>query len=413
MEVDLLWRPWAGGRPEALNRSAPKEGGGGAFGRRGRSAYRRLLVVITSLVLFWNAAHAQDEGAPALASQPNAVPPIWFFPEDEYARAAAGFPVNDYRDLFVANSAALWSKTLAHLSAFGLGGNVAAPSRGDEELSRILTFLREHGLPVILNAGMVEPDPTTGCGGGEGYSYNLNAPRPVSTSNRGIVVLANHIKRLGGVVDYISMDEPLYRGHLLAWLGKPAGKPDAPTRTGCRYPIDMLAQKVQPSIQLIRSIFPDVKIGETINLNKPAVTHLSNEDYIERMEQWASAYRAATREPMAFSLIDIGQDRTQWQILPKLSAFYHSQGTALGILYTAPGTILEDDTWVQTVVNTYKYVEGTLGARPDFVAFASWVRCPQYNLPESKPGSFTNLILDYLAFRGVSRSPPGRFGAVP
>jgi len=77
----------------------------------------------------------------------------------------------------------------------------------------------------------------------------------------------------------------------------------------------------------------------------------------------------------------------------------------MGILYTAPGTIHDNDSWVRFVEHDYEYLEGRLGTRPDFVAFASWVKYPLYNLPESEPGSFTHLIRDYLQFKGVSGRP--------
>jgi hypothetical protein len=360
-------------------------------------------VAVPLLLVFGELAPAAAQQAQPSAAKSGAAPPIWFSTEDEYIRAASGrFPPNDYTRLFDENSAAEWPATLSHLSGFFLGANVVAPSKGDQELSRILSFLKLHRVSVTLNAGMVEPDPATGCGGGEGYSYNLNTPHPASTSKRYITLAANHIKRLGGTVVYLSMDEPLYRGHLLAKLGRPVNRPDAPMRIGCQYPIDVLAQKILPNIQLIKAEFPNVLIGETINLNREFVTHLSNREYEREVEKWALAYKAATGEPMAFSLVDIGEDQSQWATeLPKLAAFYRSLGTSFGILYTAPGNIPDNDTWVRAVEDQFRFVEGSLGIHPDFVCFASWVKYPLEVLPEDRPGTFANLIRDYLRFHGV------------
>jgi hypothetical protein len=65
--------------------------------------------------------------------------------------------------------------------------------------------------------------------------------------------------RLGGTVDYYTMDEPLYFGHFYTADAKQGlvGK-----RSGCHLSIDEIAQDAAKRIWDVRSVFPDVKVGD-------------------------------------------------------------------------------------------------------------------------------------------------------
>jgi len=44
----------------------------------------------------------------------------------------------------------------------------------------------------------------------------------------------------------------------------------------------------------------------------------------------------------------------------------------------------------------YRRIEFGLGVHPDHAVFETWVRYPHRVLPESEPGTLTNLILQYV-----------------
>ena len=41
------------------------------------------------------------------------------------------------------------------------------------------------------------------------------------------------------------------------------------------------------------------------------------------------------------------------------------------------------------------------GVQPDLIGIMCWQQGPNFNLPASKPGTLTNVVLEYLRFRGV------------
>jgi hypothetical protein len=92
-----------------------------------------------------------------------------------------------------------------------------------------------------------------------------------------------------------------------------------------------------------------------------------------------------------------------------LSKALKARGIPLGIIYDAaakgqegwfdPKNVQNSDIgWVQNAVKHYTEVESGLGIHPDHAVFATWVRYPTRVLPESQPGTFTNLVFRYLQY---------------
>lgn len=48
-------------------------------------------------------------------------------------------------------------------------------------------------------------------------------------------------------------------------------------------------------------------------------------------------------------------------------------------------------------------VESELEAHPDHAVIESWVRVPTKMLPENAPGTFTNIVLQYIQTRRLGR----------
>jgi hypothetical protein len=51
---------------------------------------------------------------------------------------------------------------------------------------------------------------------------------------------------------------------------------------------------------------------------------------------------------------------------------------------------------VRSAVSHYTKVETGLGIHPDHAMLATWVRYPTRMLPKAEPGTFTNLVYQYI-----------------
>jgi hypothetical protein len=59
-----------------------------------------------------------------------------------------------------------------------------------------------------------------------------------------------------------------------------------------------------------------------------------------------------------------------------------------------------DEEWVTTAERNAEMIEGKLMVKPEQVAFQSWNDRPRRLLPETEPGTMTNLIFRYVYGRG-------------
>ena len=102
------------------------------------------------------------------------------------------------------------------------------------------------------------------------------------------------MKRLGGSLAYVAMDEPL-------WFGRYATKKGA-----CQWEIGKIASVVAGEVAQLRMVFPDVKIGDIEPIGDLAPS------WTEDIAEWTNAYRTATGSSLAFLHADI-QWETNWQ----------------------------------------------------------------------------------------------------
>ena len=196
------------------------------------------------------------------------------------------------------------------------------------------------------------------------------------------------VRRNGGDVKYIGMDEPYYWGH--SYSGP----------TACHESSEAIAKAVAESVRLVRSYFPNAQIGDTEVVNKSRA-------WVDELAAWADTYQRITGEKLAFMQADVGWKKEAVQNLLPLDKAFKARGIPFGVIYDAAArgdepwfdanSVSNSDTgWVQNAVKHYREVESDLGVHPDQAIFVTWVHYPTRVLPENQPGTLTNLVLQYI-----------------
>jgi hypothetical protein len=193
------------------------------------------------------------------------------------------------------------------------------------------------------------------------------------------------------MVDYYTMDEPLYFGHFYAADAKlgPAGK-----HNGCHLSISDIAQDAAKRIRDVRSVFPDVKVGDA-----EPFTEFSDNDWANVLSQWFDAYHAATGEHLAYFALDLIWAKPWQGRMGQLTSLLRSKQVPLQVIYDGSGIAPSDRVWVDQAEQRFKEFEGVHGLKPDGVRIQSWNKSPSRALPESDPGTLSNLVVRYVKWK--------------
>jgi len=320
-------------------------------------------------------------GAPAHAQE------IWLVPQQGLQNAV------DRMDMFRPD--APWKNAASHTQVFKFYANPAFNVAPQMEVDMVVADLKRRGIAIALEAGVItgEPKPRPPCGGWglvEGYG-------PLAMHE----VIARKIKKAGGNVKYIAMDEPLWFGHYFK-----GGTPRFP-QPGCRSSIDEVIKLIAPALQVYIREFPGVAVGE---IEPPAV---AQPNWQNDLTTWATDFRATLGRPLAFVHIDVGwanpdasqhlrtyyaylQDLVRRRLLEKI-----------GIIYNGNPNDPSDAAWVQAARDHVTIAERDFGLHPDQVVFQSWHVHPTHAMPETSPDTLTSLVNFYVARKS---SPPPRRG---
>lgn len=336
----------------------------GALGQQWLLAARNALALL--LIAFPLLAGASRPAA--AAGDP---PQIWMAATEPGRRALMGWGANDYLELF--QPGAPWQQVARSVRVFQLAQHFIEHT-DPAMLSRVVSFLSSHDIAIAMQAS---PNlATRGCGRGiESYGPPHDMLRD-----------AERIKRAGGVVTYITMDEPLNFGHV--FNGR-AGK------IPCHAPIETIAGDAARKIAETRSIFPAVQVGDVEPYGIPSV---SSEAWASMLGEWFSAFRNATGQPLAYEHADIVWNRPN--ALPQFEAalpVIRQAGIPLGVIYN--GTALDPTSaaWVADAKSHVALIEGRLGIHPPQVIFQSWTDLPKMMLPDTAPDTMTGLVAAYVA----------------
>jgi hypothetical protein len=236
----------------------------------------------------------------------------------------------------------------------------------DDSLVTMFSDLDRRGIALGVEALMMSQ--ITACGFGvEGYS----SPGTVKQ-------VADRVKRLGGNLQYVAMDEPLTFGHL-------ATGPNT-----CQSSISDLAAALAINVAAIRADFPAAKIGdiELLDANTP----------LDQIIQFAAAYQSATGTPLDFLHIDINWAAPSWVTsLRQLVVLLHNSKIKVGFIYNGGGLANSDVAWTQQAEQYFATIEADPTMIPDDAIFQTWMSYPTHVMPETQAGTMTYLVRRYTA----------------
>jgi len=299
---------------------------------------------------------------PGAATAASGRPAIWFAPlpplQTSESRPYLGS--TDFMQLFTKKAA--WAKAARRVSVFKLYGEWVAHRATSAQLRVAVKDLRRRKITIAVETGPLDPSPECGQGvegfaGGEG----------VDTASR--------IRAAGGTLRDLAFDEPFFYGALYSG-------PSA-----CHWNVRQVAQAVATYVRRLRTVFPNVKFGDTEPLTTGA--------QVERYEEWIDTYREVTGENLAFIHLDIQYGLPRWpQLAHELEVFAQSRGVPFGVIYFGDGGDTDDVTWLAKAQQRFELYE-TEGGRPNHAVLQSWHDKPDRVLPETRT-TFTNLILRYV-----------------
>ncbi len=266
---------------------------------------------------------------------------------------------SDFMALFQPN--APWTTAASKLHAFGVSTQFVMQG-SDADLTTTFNGLKARGIALYAEVGFLYGGGH--CGKGvEGFS----APNTARA-------LATRIKKLGGELAYAAMDEPL-------WFGRHAIKPGA-----CHWDIPAIMSEIADGVAQLRQVFPNVQVGDT----EPVGGH--DFDWPGEIKTWFAAYKAAVGSPLAFFHADI-QWSHPWQTeLRAIVANARAAGIPFGPILNSDRDDQIDTDWTDHAAANLRKIEAVLGGMPDHIAVQSWQRAPSRFLPETQPGTLTNLV---------------------
>ena len=186
------------------------------------------------------------------------------------------------------------------------------------------------------------------------------------------------LKNSGADVKYVTMDEPFFYGHRDS------------SKTSCHESPEVLAHALSQSIELVRKYFPNAQFGADEVID-------ADVNWVHELTRWTDTFKAITGEPLAYIHADLDWSEGAVRNLVPLAAALRQRHIALGVIYDADRfNNNSDENWSRNTVAHFAKVESGLRVHPNQAVIESWVRYPTRMLPENEPGTFTNVVLQYI-----------------
>jgi hypothetical protein len=288
-------------------------------------------------------------------------PNIWFIPNGKM----------DYLNMWANN--APWQSAAKKVDVLGIvhWWLLTVP---DSQILAVVNFAKSRHMKLDFEIEAVAKFPTQACGGSEGYTTPQTFPAELAV-----------LKRLNIHMDIMTMDEPVGFGH---YLPSSSG--------GCTLSVPDLVANVAQNVAPILAQYPDIQVYEIEPM--PYVTN--NSDWRDTLGGFETGLSQALGRPVLGLTLDIDWGTPAWkQPLEDLRTFTSERNMRLGWYYDGNPYARSNAEWIQRSVQSYEYIEGTMGIIPDVAVFASWNTYPVYNMPETDPTAQTWLIDDYFRER--------------
>jgi hypothetical protein len=158
------------------------------------------------------------------------------------------------------------------------------------------------------------------------------------------------IKRNGGDLKYLIMDEPFYFGH--RYSGP----------TACHEPAEALAKRIAETTVVARRIFPHLEVGtvEVVDQSGP---------WVDELLAWTDTYKRVTGESLAFLNTDVSWSEPSMRNLAPLEKGLRERHIPFGVIYNADAETRSDAMFLDSA---RRHI-GEVGPGP----FSDWQRCTE------------------------------------
>jgi hypothetical protein len=270
-------------------------------------------------------------------------------------------------DLFRAN--APWSRAALIVKVFEVGPEFTMEAP-DQMLLQVSSDLKRRGIALAIGAGWLP--------GSDMCGYHVEGFSHPGTAQS----VARRFQGLGIDVAYVVFDEPLYYGH------------QYDRENGCRWSPDRVARELAASVKIFRQALTSAQFCDA----EPIAFELSG-GWTSKILQWTKTFQSATGLPLACFQMDVQWKGPWQQQLSELKTGLRGAGIKLGVMYTGDEKARTGLEWVQQSVQRARAVEANPATAPDQALLQSWMRQPDHILPETQPGTMTNLVLEYAQRR--------------
>ena len=313
---------------------------------------------------------------------------IWLCPQASVPPSPLNRAV-DFMQLFSAG--APWGRAASHTKVFKLYGSFVGPAT-QGQIDTIVADLNRRGIAIALEVGVIDvdfKDPVPSCGGlglVEGYGT------PAQAMN-----ICQKIKKAGGVIRFLCMDEPMFYGHY--FTGKPGGG-----QPGCHSSVGDIVSLSVPTLNTYVQEFGDIVIGDTEPTEIAAFTGWQND-----LTDWVTDFRTAMGRPLAFIHLDIPWANGAPSKEPDDALAFYRYATTLktehllgkiGIIMNGTPLDTTDNAWMQDARKHLLELEVTYALHPDQVIFQSWMPHPTHAMPDSDPNALTSIVDFYVDHAG-------------
>jgi hypothetical protein len=234
----------------------------------------------------------------------------------------------------------------------------------DERLRGIIAFLNAHALPVTAEMAMLDSVPECAVG--------IEGAVPQAGWASGA---AERVHKAGGAVRIMRADDP-WSSQLLA------GNP-------CHWTAADVARRLAATAAMVRAVEPDVLI-ETTEVLTEDITQ-------QQLLEFVDAYAEVAGRKLDGFVMDIDFDRASWGTEAlSMEAAIKSRGIRFGVIYHGSLNDADDEAWAATTESRFADYELRYGGKPDEVLLESWMHLPRHVLPETQPGTFTNVVDRYF-----------------
>jgi hypothetical protein len=290
---------------------------------------------------------------------------------------------DDWSDLWKAGPD--WDQLAAKLDIFKFYGGWVFAESSTPEIERARTTLDGFNLGLAVETSPLIP--TAECGRDDSGNIVEGFAGEQARDTM------ENIRKAGGTVDLITLDEPWFYAHVYDGPG------------ACHWPNDRIATGVADFIKVVREYFPNVVVGDIEPMPSPVTA--------AGLGDWLDAWQQAVGAPAPFLHVDPDWGRTDWAgLVGDIGKEAHARNVPFGFITLGDYTDQSDLTWLHKSGVRLNRLREIAGVEPDHVIFQSWTDHPDRALPEADPTTYTGWLLAYLADpHSVAAIGPTNFAA--